>query len=139
MFYWGYDRTPSAIVRTLCKSCQVLWPQLLLLFSTDFHQSFRILFPLLDIELILKGHDWILSTRVKTLGKSYQILWPQLLQFSTDFHKTFRILLSPFDMIGPCLPELWPFVNWSNIVTATPSVHNRFSSKFQDNVIMTGS
>lgn len=74
--------------------------------------------------------------------KSGQILWPQLLQFSTDLQYTVVTLWcrSYFIFIwvttGFFLSVILPFI--SNLVTATlHSVFNRFSSNFQDIVVIT--
>lgn len=61
-----------------CTFGQILWPQHLLQFSTDFHQTFiRILLLLFDIDHIYYGHDhtiparvWPFSNLVKSCGQN---------------------------------------------------------------------
>lgn len=64
----------------ICKFGQILWPQLFLQFSTDFHQTFRILSSLFNVQDHIYWSDvQTLSTRVTTLCKSGQILWLRFL------------------------------------------------------------
>ena len=58
--------------------------------------------------------------------------------FIVEFRQTFRILLSIDDadntqigLVGPFIPELWPFVSLSDLVpTSLLSVFNPFTPKF---------
>ena len=105
-------------VMALWNSGQILWPQFLLQFSTDFCQTFRLYCHYMTMRIFYWGHNLAFNTRV--LCYSCQILWLQLLlQLSADLIQTFSMLM-PFTwrgsyfiwaMIRSFLPELLPFAS----------------------------